>query len=67
MNGSAIDEALWAKLEATDDPDSRLEIAVDATVRQIERLIDGGAPGVHIYTLNQADATVRICERIDIG
>ncbi|MEQ8842462.1 MAG: methylenetetrahydrofolate reductase [Acidimicrobiales bacterium] len=67
MNGSAIDEPLWARLEATDDADTRLEIAVDAAVRQIERLIEGGAPGVHLYTLNQADATVRICERIDIG
>jgi len=66
MNGSAVDEALWGRLESTDDPDERLEIAVDAAVRQIERLLDGGAPGVHLYTLNQADATIRICERIDI-
>ena len=67
MNGSAVDEALWTRLESTDDADARLEIAVDAAVRQIERLLEGGAPGIHIYTLNQADATVRICERIDIS
>jgi len=66
MNGSAVDEVLWTRLDAAVDPDERVEIAVDAAVRQIERLLDGGAPGVHIYTLNQADATVRICERIDI-
>lgn len=66
MNGSAVDEALWSRLEATDDADERLEIAVDAAVDQIDRLLEGGAPGVHLYTLNQADATVRICERIDI-
>jgi len=66
INGSALDEELWARLEATDDVDERLEIAVDAAVRLIGRLIDGGAPGIHLYTLNQAAATVRICERIDI-
>jgi methylenetetrahydrofolate reductase (NADPH) len=66
MNGSKVDEALWSRLDAADDPDERLEIAVDATVTQIQRLLDGGAPGVHIYTLNQADATIRICERIDV-
>ena len=67
MNGSKVDEALWSRLEAATDPDVRLDIAVDAAVSQIERLLEGGAPGVHLYTLNQADATVRICERIDIS
>jgi methylenetetrahydrofolate reductase (NADPH) len=67
MNGSAIDEALWARLEAASDADERVELAVDATVTQIERLLEGGAPGVHLYTLNQPDAIIRICERIDLG
>jgi methylenetetrahydrofolate reductase (NADH) len=66
MNGSTVDEELWGRLESTDDADERLEIAVDAAVRQITRLVDGGAPGIHIYTLNQAAATIRICERIDL-
>ena len=66
MNGSAIDEELWGRLDSTDDADERLEIAVDTAVRQITRLVDGGAPGIHIYTLNQAAATIRICERLDL-
>ncbi|MEZ5245943.1 MAG: methylenetetrahydrofolate reductase [Acidimicrobiales bacterium] len=67
MNGTAVDEALWARLEAAADGDERIEVAVDAAVTQIERLLEGGAPGVHLYTLNQPDATIRICERIDLG
>jgi methylenetetrahydrofolate reductase (NADPH) len=66
MNGSKVDEALWGRLEAATDTDERVEIAVDAAVAQIQRLLDGGAPGVHLYTLNQAPATIRICERLDI-
>ena len=65
MNGTKVDDGLWARLEATDDADNRLEIAVDAAVEMIEQLIDGGAPGIHLYTLNQSAATVRVCERID--
>lgn len=67
MNGSAVDEALWSRLDAAADADQRLEIAVDAAVAQVETLLEGGAPGIHLYSLNQADAVVRICERIDIG
>lgn len=67
MNGSAIDEALWERLEAATEPDARTEIAVDAAVAQIERLLEGGAPGIHLYTLNQADAVIRICERIAVA
>jgi methylenetetrahydrofolate reductase (NADPH) len=66
MNGTRLDTDLWERLEATDDPDARLEIAVDAAAAQIERLLAGGAPGIHLYTLNQPDAAVRICERIDV-
>ena len=51
-------------IDASDDPDERLQIAVDAAVRQISRLIDGGAPGVHLYTLNQGAATIQICEQL---
>jgi len=63
MNGSAVDEALWNRIDAA-NPDERLQIAVDTAVHQISRLIDGGAPGVHLYTLNQSAASIRICEQI---
>jgi len=66
MNGSEISVPLWSSLENATDPDVRIEIAVDAATELISSLVNGGAPGVHIYSLNQADAVVRICDRIDL-
>ncbi len=66
MNGSKISADLWASLERASDPDELVEIAVDAATDMISTLIEGGAPGIHIYSLNRADAVVRICDRIDL-
>jgi len=66
LNGSSISVPLWSALENATDPDERIEIAVDAATELIAELLNGGAPGVHIYSLNQADAVVRICDRIDL-
>ncbi len=68
INGSAVDEALFARVEAAaPDSDDRLEIAVDAAVSLIDELVAGGAPGVHLYTLNQTAPVVRICERAGLS
>lgn len=66
MNGTEISAPLWSAIEHATDPDERIEIAVDAATEMISSLISGGAPGIHIYSLNQADAVVRICDRIDL-
>ena len=64
MNGTAVDTELWDRVSGTDDPDERLDIAVDAACALIDELRAAGAPGIHLYTLNQAQAAGRICERI---
>ncbi len=41
-------------------------MGLEFTKRQAQDLIDGGAPGVHLYTLNQADACLEIGRDLDI-
>ena len=43
-----------------DDIDSIRDFGADVVTSMCQRLLDEGAPGLHFYTLNQADATLRI-------
>jgi len=37
------------------------QIGIDWSVQQCRSLIDGGAPGIHFYTLNRSSSTVKTC------
>jgi len=47
-----------------DDPVSQVDFAIDVATQQVEELLHNGAPGIHFYTLNHPEATMRICERL---
>jgi methylenetetrahydrofolate reductase (NADPH) len=47
-----------------DDPASQMDLAVEIATRQTEDLFKNGAPGIHFYTLNRADVTLRVCEHL---
>ncbi len=66
MNGTGTPADLWQRISDAKEGDERVEVAVDAATQLVGRLLEGGAPGLHIYTLNQSDAVIRICERIDL-
>jgi methylenetetrahydrofolate reductase (NADPH) len=46
------------------DKESLLKFSVDYASRQARELIEGGAPGVHFYTLNRSRATKEILKNI---
>lgn len=61
MCGAKIPSGLLSKLEAADgDSEKVLQVGVDHATEQCRELLDGGAPGVHFYTLNRSPATRRI-------
>jgi methylenetetrahydrofolate reductase (NADPH) len=40
---------------------------LDVVTRLCERLIAGGAPSIHFYTLNQAGLSLEICRRLGLA
>ena len=47
-----------------DDVESIQSFGIDVVTRLCEKLVAGGAPGLHFYTLNQADASLEILKRL---
>ena len=47
-----------------DDADSIREFAADFVAQLCERLIAGGAPGLHFYTLNLAKPTLNVLAKL---
>jgi methylenetetrahydrofolate reductase (NADPH) len=48
-----------------DDADSVREFGAEIVAAMCRRLLEGGAPGLHIYTLNRARATTAVLQRLD--
>jgi methylenetetrahydrofolate reductase (NADPH) len=55
---AAVPAALADALDRAPDDASRRAAGMRWTVDQIDGLIDGGAPGVHLYILNQANTVL---------
>jgi methylenetetrahydrofolate reductase (NADPH) len=49
-----------------DDRKAIMEFGVDVTSVLCQKLLDGGAPGLHFYTMNQADATEQIWQNLGL-
>ncbi len=47
-----------------DDADAIREFGADIVASLCQRLLEGGAPALHIYTLNRARATLAVIERL---
>jgi methylenetetrahydrofolate reductase (NADPH) len=48
------------------DAESQKELGIELAVRQAEQLLAAGAPGIHFYTLNRAEPTVRIWQALGL-
>jgi methylenetetrahydrofolate reductase (NADPH) len=65
MCGASLPAPLLARLEAAgNDAVLVQEIGVEHATAQCRELLDGGAPGIHFYTLNRSPATVEVLERL---
>jgi methylenetetrahydrofolate reductase (NADPH) len=60
----------WIRLRLQsygDDTASIRAFGLDVITRLCEQLRNGGAPGLHFYTMNQSTATLEICRRLGLG
>ncbi|TCS37769.1 5,10-methylenetetrahydrofolate reductase (NAD(P)) [Paucimonas lemoignei] len=65
MCGAEIPRWIRLKLASFgDDTESIRAFGLDVVTAMCERLLAGGAPGLHFYTLNQAAATTAIWQRL---
>ncbi|MFO0692096.1 MAG: methylenetetrahydrofolate reductase [NAD(P)H] [Polyangiales bacterium] len=66
--GAEIPRFVRRQLEAYgDDSDSIVKFGEEVVTRMCERLIEGGAPGLHFYTLNQAEPSLAIWRNLGLS
>ncbi|MBJ7382427.1 MAG: methylenetetrahydrofolate reductase, partial [Acidimicrobiia bacterium] len=68
LQGSEFPRELAAKLEAAepDGPEAVHRVGVEEATRLCRELLDGGAPGLHFFTLNRSMATREIYEALGL-
>ncbi|MDH3643517.1 MAG: methylenetetrahydrofolate reductase, partial [Gammaproteobacteria bacterium] len=66
--GADVPRWIRKHLEAyADDEESLKRFGVDVVTRLCEDLLDAGAPGLHLYTLNRWGASRSICENLGLS
>ncbi|PZP32895.1 MAG: methylenetetrahydrofolate reductase [NAD(P)H] [Roseateles depolymerans] len=65
-----IDIPRWVQMKMEgfmDDTAAIRAFGLDVITRLCERLIVGGAPGLHFYTLNQSPLVLELCKRLGLN
>ena len=66
--GAELPRWMRRKFEAFgDDSESIRAFGLDVVTELCERLLTGGAPGLHFYSMNQSVLTLEICRRLELG
>ena len=66
--GAELPRWMRRKFESMgDDTNSIRAFGLDIVTELCERLIAGGAPGLHFYSMNMSGLTLEICQRLNIG
>lgn len=66
--GAEIPRYVRLRLEQLqDDKDAILDFGTEVVARLCQRLVEGGVPGMHFYTLNQSEPTFRLLRALKIA
>lgn len=69
LNGRAVFGGFYEELEkafAKGGDDAVRALGIERATQQVQGLIDAGVPGVHLYTLNRAEACLSIINNITL-
>ncbi len=67
-SGASIPRWMARQLECYgDDQQSVIDFGIEVVSRLCQQLLQAGAPGLHFYTMNQAEPTTTICRNIGLG
>lgn len=67
LTGVQVPAELLATLAAADDDVARHRTGIRASVDLVKAVLDGGAPGVHIYTFNKHEAALDLLDGANLG
>ena len=66
--GATLPRDLLSKLEALgDDTEAVTEFGIECASRQCEELLKGGAPGLHLYSLNRSRSSLAILRNLGLA
>jgi methylenetetrahydrofolate reductase (NADPH) len=68
-NGCGADLPRWVRLrleQLQDDKPALLDFGLEVVTRLCETLLRNGVPGLHFYTINQADPTLRLWKNLGL-
>jgi methylenetetrahydrofolate reductase (NADPH) len=67
MSGAKMPAEIAERLHAVeDDLDAVRRVGVEIASELCRELLDGGAPGIHFYTLNRSTATREIYQQLGL-
>ena len=69
-DGCGADIPRWIRTRLAhlaDKPEDLLAFGIEVVTNLCERLLNGGAPGIHFYTLNKPHASVQIARNLGLG
>ena len=66
--GATLPAELASRLDAFgDDADAVRDFGIEFATRQCEELLEGGAPGLHLYSLNRSPSCLAILKNLGLG
>jgi methylenetetrahydrofolate reductase (NADPH) len=66
LSGADIPAEVLGRFDGVSEPADVRRIGVEIATELCQALLDGGAPGLHFYTLNRSRATLEIFEALQI-